>query len=224
MGEIRRVREEELKRALELLEPLFDSVRLTVCPGGEPPAGEESEGLRSRRFLLDGPGGEHWAELEIADRSLPAALLRQQLYRDDLTGVYNRRYLNELRAFPDRAVQRLGIVMLDLRGFKQVNDTWGHLAGDGVLQQVAAALERCRAQRETVVRFGGDEFVVLLPDCREEDLPAKLRAMAAAVEPVTPADLGWAWTACFHPSEESLADLLEAADRRMYLEKRRRNG
>lgn len=93
--------------------------------------------------------------------------LRQQSIRDPLTGLYNRRYMNETirheLAWAQRKSSNLAIAILDVDHFKQFNDRFGHDAGDYVLQGVARALEERVRQSDVVCRFGGEEFVVLLP-------------------------------------------------------------
>jgi len=104
--------------------------------------------------------------LSIANIRLREAL-RTQSVRDPLTGLYNRRYLEEVM---DREIRRagrsgqaLGILMIDLDHFKRFNDTYGHDAGDAVLRETAAFLLKNVRAEDFVCRFGGEEFVVILP-------------------------------------------------------------
>ena len=126
--------------------------------------------------------------LSIANIRLREAL-RMQSVRDALTGLYNRRYLEEVldretrRA--GRAGQSMGILMLDLDHFKRFNDTYGHDAGDAVLRETAAfVLKNVRAE-DFVCRYGGEEFVVILPTAdvegstaRAEKLRSKMRELS----------------------------------------------
>ena len=104
--------------------------------------------------------------LSVANIRLREAL-RAQSIKDPLTGLYNRRYLTEMmdreirRAV--RAEQSLGVLMLDLDYFKKFNDTYGHDAGDTVLREAASFLTRSIRVEDIVCRFGGEEFVVILP-------------------------------------------------------------
>jgi diguanylate cyclase (GGDEF)-like protein len=97
-------------------------------------------------------------------------LLSQQ---DALTGLGNRRLLQERLAYEVSRHRRHGrrfvLMALDLDGFKQVNDRFGHQAGDEVLREVARALERAVREQDTVVRMGGDEFCILVPESSWED-------------------------------------------------------
>lgn len=104
--------------------------------------------------------------LSIANIKLREAL-RTQSIKDALTGLYNRRYMEETlerevrRAA--RAEQSLGIIMLDLDHFKKFNDTYGHDAGDAVLRETGTFLFKNVRAEDFVCRFGGEEFVVVLP-------------------------------------------------------------
>ncbi|MCE9667799.1 GGDEF domain-containing protein [Myxococcus stipitatus] len=86
---------------------------------------------------------------------------------DGLTGVHNHRHFQERLRDEFRRAQRyddpLSLILLDLDHFKQVNDRYGHTAGDGVLREVAAALQRGVRETDLVARYGGEEFAVLLP-------------------------------------------------------------
>ena len=150
--------------------------------------------------------------------------IQEKLYRDDLTRAFNRRYLNEftfLHRGQNFLPKKLGLIMLDLRQFKQVNDTQGHLAGDRILEEVTRVLTGRVRSQDSVIRLGGDEFVVTLPNCEESVVRRKVEELRAALAPVAGADFGYAYTDVFEASQESLTKLLDEADRRMYEEKRR---
>jgi diguanylate cyclase (GGDEF)-like protein/PAS domain S-box-containing protein len=165
--------------------------------------------------------------LSIANIRLRDAL-RTQSVKDPLTGLYNRRYLEEMlereirRA--SRAQQTLGILMLDLDHFKKFNDTYGHEAGDAVLRESGALLARSIRAEDTVCRFGGEEFVVLLPTAnleaacmRAESIRLKLRELAVmhqgqSVGMITMS----AGVAAFPTHGPSPKELLAAADTALY--------
>ena len=115
---------------------------------------------------------EHEALLKTM-REQEEHLRRAALY-DELTGLPNRAYFRtQLTTAIARADRRSGyryaVLMLDLDGFKIVNDSLGHLAGDRLLQQVAARLTATVRAIDTVARFGGDEFAILLEEISEDD-------------------------------------------------------
>jgi len=149
--------------------------------------------------------------------------IQEKLYRDDLTRAFNRRYLNEftfLHRGRERLSPRIGLILLDLRQFKAVNDTLGHLAGDKMLSQVADVLQAHVRSQDSVIRFGGDEFVVILTDCGEDIVLRKIQELRTAVTAVVSADFGYAYTDHFTPDQACLSAMLDQADRRMYGEKR----
>lgn len=100
------------------------------------------------------------------------ALLREQSVRDHLTGLFNRRYMEEtlerelLRA--TRKQHSLGMIMLDVDNLKLFNDTWGHAAGDEILRETGSLLFRHVRGEDIACRYGGDEFILILPDASRE--------------------------------------------------------
>jgi diguanylate cyclase (GGDEF)-like protein len=92
--------------------------------------------------------------------------LQEQAIRDPLTGLFNRRYLQETLprevAKAEREKNSLGLVMIDIDNFKEINDTYGHLAGDEILQQLSIILMRHTREGDIAARFGGDEILVVL--------------------------------------------------------------
>ena len=114
-----------------------------------------------------------WTSVDVTERRRFAEALVHQAFSDKLTGLPNRRALDEelekamVRA--QRHERLLAVVMMDLDGFKPVNDTYGHEAGDLVLQTLGERLQRGLRASDFVARLGGDEFVLLLEDCRSLD-------------------------------------------------------
>jgi diguanylate cyclase (GGDEF)-like protein len=167
----------------------------------------------------------------VQERDALAERLRHLAYHDALTGLANR------TLFLDRLKAELAgggtptVLMLDLDGFKPVNDRYGHNAGDQLLQTVALRLSRCLRDHGTVARLGGDEFAILLPSDQPADVPGLVRRLAGVVaEPVTlgPArDAAVAsvrvsiGTATARPGTD-LMTLLHEADLEMYAAKRQK--
>jgi diguanylate cyclase len=152
---------------------------------------------------------------------------------DALTGLANRRcFLQRLEAEIARA-RRTGrgvsVAVVDLDGFKQINDTHGHAKGDDVLVQVAEALARGVRAADLAARFGGDEFVLMLPETtmeRVEEILNRLELPVTVPEhPGSSTNLSFSWGAAVYPYDgESSERLLQSADRRLYEMKRRLHG
>lgn len=112
--------------------------------------------------------------------------LRTQALRDPLTGLYNRRYMEDVLEryanLAERHTTPLSVVMIDLDHFKRLNDELGHAAGDAVLCEVAAAIMGSIRPCDVACRFGGEELVVLLPDCGKIEALAKAELLRARIE------------------------------------------
>ena len=160
-----------------------------------------------------------------------AGVLADQALHDSLTGLPNRRLLFDRLEQAIRTANRnhrpLGLLFLDLDGFKHVNDSLGHAAGDVVLQHVGLAIQSCLRASDTVGRLGGDEFAVLLPGLdapsSAAEVARKLRARLAEHMDVdgqqvqVQASVG---VAVFPHDGRNVAALMRAADRAMYADKR----
>jgi diguanylate cyclase (GGDEF)-like protein len=115
--------------------------------------------------------------------------LEEMATKDQLTGLYNRRYLEislqQIIAGVKRRGTQMGILMCDMDFFKQVNDTHGHDAGDIVLTKLSAILRESVRSADLVIRFGGEEFLILLLDIQEGQTPKVAEKIRAAVEGYT---------------------------------------
>jgi GGDEF domain-containing protein len=124
-------------------------------------------------------------QAQIAETEMLHAKLREQALRDPLTGLHNRRYLFEmapaLLELARRQGQPLCVVLLDLDHFKLLNDTYGHHAGDLVLQRFALLLTQILRRSDVVCRHGGEEFVAVMPDIDAEGTQAVLGALARSL-------------------------------------------
>lgn len=110
---------------------------------------------------------QHQLQLQLAEIESLQANLREEAIRDALTGLFNRRYMDEIFERELSRAKRQGfpvsIVMLDIDHFKQLNDTFGHKAGDIMLQKIGEMLKAQTRREDIVCRYGGEEFVVILP-------------------------------------------------------------
>jgi diguanylate cyclase (GGDEF)-like protein/PAS domain S-box-containing protein len=139
--------------------------------------------------------------------------------RDALTGLPNRRVLDELMpremARARRTRSPLCLAIVDIDHFKSYNDTHGHLAGDEVLRECAAAWDAVLRGEDTIVRFGGEEFLVLLPDTELEEaceVVERLRSTTPHGQTCSAGLASWDFV-------ETLDDLLSRADQALYLAK-----
>lgn len=136
---------------------------------------------RERQRLI-----ENELKQRIEENQLLQARLQEQANRDPLTGLYNRRYLDDsLQREIDRCC-RVGsptsLVLMDIDHFKPINDTHGHVAGDAVLSQLAAILGSLSRNSDILCRFGGEEFLVVLPDTSLEIALKRAEEYRQAIE------------------------------------------
>src|SRR5690348_5097682 len=120
---------------------------------------------------------------QLAERQHHTPILRQLAMIDALTGLYNRRFAEQRLAAEVARSARKGhpliVVLLDLDEFKHINDIHGHPAGDLVLQEFAAALNRAIRGGDLAVRMGGDEFLLILPECNHAQLQLVLNRLGS---------------------------------------------
>ncbi len=181
----------------------------------------------------------HLAELAIS-RSLSSEKIRRLAFYDDLTGLPNRRLLEERLAHAMLSSKRnksyCAIMFVDLDNFKPVNDLYGHKTGDAVLHEVGQRLRSVVREADTVARFGGDEFIVLLHDIANSKTHCQKRAeqiavkIAASISEPLQIDIEHQVThrcsssiglVLFSGQESSADILLRQADAAMYLAKNR---
>jgi diguanylate cyclase (GGDEF)-like protein/putative nucleotidyltransferase with HDIG domain len=154
---------------------------------------------------------------------------QEQAITDGLTGVKTHRYFMEALSSEwkraTRANRPFALVLIDLDRFKFVNDFYGHLEGDVVLQRVAALLEQNCRRSDVVARYGGDEFVILMPETSLEQglqIASKLRAWLASDTILKEKNItGSFGIACFPEHGNAPQELIQMADASMYLSKHR---
>ncbi len=181
--------------------------------------------MQSHRRLFDEIRRRRDVETRLGDAIRRLEDLSQ---RDPLTNLLNRRGIfDRLEIELARAGRghTTGLLLVDLDGFKDVNDRYGHIEGDRLLQAIAEALRRGTRASDAVGRYGGDEFVVVLADTREEDANATARRLVERVHrvgqqlfPASPVTASGG-LALANPGDNPLA-LLERADNGVYDAKR----
>ena len=154
---------------------------------------------------------------------------------DSLTGVFNRGYFDE--RFQEQVAEsledsnRIGLIFIDIDHFKKINDTYGHLAGDEVLKQIAAVIQQSVRGSDVVARYGGEEFVVLVPETDLDVVSMLSERIRKTIEhtrievdanriPVT-ASVGAAIGKSRNPHQSFCKNLIAAADRVLYQSKQR---
>lgn len=150
--------------------------------------------------------------------------LRNQALRDPLTGLYNRRFMEDsLQRFvrlADREQREISLLMVDLDHFKRLNDEHGHAFGDQVLRETASTLLGALRETDIVCRYGGEELVVILPDCPLERAADKAEFLRLRIEGLsnthgTEISASFGVASLPHTSQ-SVTDLLSAADAALY--------
>ena len=220
--------------AADNLRRMDSSIRVADL-GGPPPATDEDRlaerlGLHPGQLTPEVRGALAHLHAEVA--RLEAKLADAELLADldPLAPILNRRAfereLGRAMASARRYGEELSLVYFDLNGFKGVNDTYGHAAGDAALQHVAQVLAANVRDSDLVGRMGGDEFAVVLTHSNAENAAKRAAQLAALIEaePVRWRDrlffLSTAWGVRPFDADKSALELLAEADAAMYLRKR----
>ena len=182
---------------------------------------------RNARHRRDTKGRIDYDNLFAREHSVslvpPSSETLQLLYTDSLTEVYNRRYYDEQFRDSDDIE---AVVVIDVDSFKHINDRYGHHAGDIVLRRIAKTVSSCVRKTDAVIRYGGDEFVIIFHRLPGDVFRKKLEEIRAAVDRLTIAEhpglhvsvsLGGAY------GVGKTTELFETADRLMYQAKKSKN-
>lgn len=156
--------------------------------------------------------------------------LRQQSIHDSLTGLFNRRYMEEtLKQEISRAIRKnhpLGIIMLDIDHFKNFNDSLGHLAGDSILSQLGQFLQKNIRAEDTACRYGGEEFILILPDTKLETAQERAEQLCRDVVNLKAENTSSGVTVSFgiaiYPQHgKTIDEIIHAADNALYQAKQK---
>jgi len=190
------------------------------------------EGNVSCRFKNDQPISTRGIFRDVTERRQFEEQLARMARHDPLTGVLNRYALDELLEREAKRSERydhsIGFLMIDINRFKEINDRFGHAMGDKILQAVAAVIQEKVRDTDILLRYGGDEFLVILPETNGETELVKSRILAEIARrnktnpmldfPVTLAIGSFHWRS---GSGGTIEEALAEADRLMYEDKRR---
>ena len=204
-----------------------------------PPAADEASAgqlldlatraLRSRRLAEVEELGAAMADamsLALANIALRDRL-RSQALRDPLTGLYNRRYMEDtlerVVRLAEREQQEVAVIMIDLDHFKRLNDQYGHAKGDTVLRDAAGAVTAQLRETDVACRYGGEELIVVMPNCGVDDALLKAERIRASIEALSEAggarvsaSLG---VSVIPTTSGTIKDLLASSDAALYAAK-----
>jgi diguanylate cyclase (GGDEF)-like protein len=163
--------------------------------------------------------------LDLAEKQVHSTLWRNLALVDPLTGLYNRRFAERtLKAEMGRAQRKgyaLTLVLFDLNNFKQINDRFGHAAGDLVLKEFADRLTKAVREADVAARLGGDEFMLLLTECDSSRVHSVLQRLKSIEVELAgeriPVEFAVGWQEYQH--DQSPQDLMRAADKALYSHK-----
>lgn len=168
---VKALREKTKKTKLEFMDnEVFEVIAKYMEIDGEPYVMELLNRMEEENFV-DSMGREKLVE--------KLTVYNEKLYKDVLTGAYNRLYYEE---DVKKRMQTSGVALIDVDDFKLYNDTYGHLTGDMALVTVANAIRKCIRKTDILVRYGGDEFILVLPDVNEDILIRKLQRVQQAIQ------------------------------------------
>ncbi len=197
--------EQEIRLAKKQLEEAFREKELALSKLEE--LHEEIEEKQERLIELNGK-------------------LEKLAITDKLTGLKNRRYfhikLEEMIMQFEQNEQSFSLCLIDIDHFKQVNDTWGHAMGDQVLERLAKIAEETVRPEDTVLRYGGEEFIVLLPLTNAQEANHQAERLRLEIEKTTwPIDeITISVGVATYTSEDTRTTVVEKADHALYYSKR----
>jgi len=167
--------------------------------------------------------GRVWHYRDITERKQAEEQIRYLSFNDQLTGIYNRRFLeNEMKRLDTERQLSIGIIMADLNGLKLVNDTFGHEVGDKLLKQTAEILRNSCRSEDIIARWGGDEFVIFLPQTTEENVKAIGQRIDEKCKETYVKDIPLSLALGFaikKSRKKDLAEILKEAEEKMYKHK-----
>ena len=208
--------------------PCWEVLGRNACPIKRLARGEEGCSIREDKILIGGSLGNGLYLEMVLDGGIAETLvnLKDLAERDSLTGLYNRRKMAEILDFELKKVKRYGcdlsVIFLDMDNFKVINDTFGHSAGDLVLRKVGSIVQENIRETDVACRYGGEEFLVILPETDAEGAYKVAEKIRKAVGRICVDSFGLSLSAGVTQAtkEDTLNTLIERADRAMYMAKK----
>lgn len=157
-----------------------------------------------------------YAQKELGILELSRNAYKQIAYIDHLTGAYSRQFLDiwdkSLRSYQNN----YAVVMIDVDDFKRINDSYGHATGDKVLQQLATTILKSIRQSDLLIRYGGDEFVLVLSDIDAEFAQNLITRIESQLSEPDPIQIKISYGISMLTDNHDLKDSLNQADSKMY--------
>jgi len=154
------------------------------------------------------------------------AILEKLAVRDELTGIYNYRYFHDTLTNEMYRAKRykrpLCLMVIDIDYFKELNDTKGHKAGDRAIKKLAETLTGYTRKSNTVCRYGGDEFVIILPETKNKDADILAKRLKKVVKQKVKVSISIG-VSCFPKNGKTVNGLFNSADKALYKIKKNRD-
>ena len=144
--------------------------------------------------------------------------IKVQMYIDPLTKVYNRLFLEKKLENIFRLYEQKSVAMLDIDFFKKINDTYGHQIGDEILRHFANTIKSSIRKSDYIIRYGGEEFLIFLPNVIKEEAELVLYKIKKNLRPYK--DINFTFSAGIANEGDKLAEMIKIADERLYQAKR----
>lgn len=165
-----------------------------------------------------------WCAVSLGLVGIHMSLQNELAYIDPLTNIYNRNYLNHIMS--EMAVRKVSTygIMIDIDRFKTINDTYGHSAGDKALIEAASILKTASSEKSTVIRFAGDEFIIIMHNANAEDTEKTITEIHRIAEDFnisgkTPYKLSFSIGSSLYTPDISADKFFNQMDEAMYKEK-----
>jgi len=145
--------------------------------------------------------------------------------KDDVTGLFNRHFLNQIMKdkIPCLKTSYSSLIMADIDNLKEINDMLGHLEGDKAIQIVGDAIRKCIRKEDIAVRYGGDEFIILLPNIKKETAKKVILRIKKEIENITKEqniNIGISAGIACNNSLLNIEEMIKIADKDLYKEKK----